>query len=175
MPRRKRRSIFDLFNELFKEVEEELLDFERQFERFTREFAEGRIEVKRPYVYGFRIFIGPDGKPKIEEFGNVKRVGGRPKISEEREPLVDIIEEQNQVIVVAEMPGVEKDKIKVRAVGNTLIIEGSDTDRKYYKEIELPTEVKPETAKATYRNGVLEVRIEKLKKEGKKGIEIKVE
>ena len=106
MSRRRRKSIFDLFNELFREVEEELLDFEKQFERFTRELAEGRVEVKGPYVYGFRIFIGPDGKPKIEEFGNVRRIGGRPRISEEREPLVDVIEEPNQVIVVAEMPGV---------------------------------------------------------------------
>ncbi|OYT47858.1 MAG: heat-shock protein Hsp20 [Desulfurococcales archaeon ex4484_42] len=174
MPKRRRKTIFDLFNEWFNEIFEDLFDFEREIERFLREAPEGRVEVKGPYVYGFRIFIGPDGKPRIEEFGNVRRVRGRPQITEEREPLVDVLEEKDHVIVIAEMPGVEKNKIKVRATERRLIIEGSNTNRRYYKEVELPTDVKPDTAKAAYRNGVLEVRIEKRKKEGK-GIEIKVE
>ncbi|MEM2376484.1 MAG: archaeal heat shock protein Hsp20 [Sulfolobales archaeon] len=170
MSSRRRKSIFDLFDELMRE-------FEKEFEDMFRSFNvdEGGERFLRPYVYGFRITVGPDGKPKVEEFGNVKRVGSRPKIAEEIEPLVDIIEEEEIIKVVAEMPGVEKEKVKVRATEDTLTIQGSDTNKKYYKEVRLPAKVKPETAKAVYRNGVLEVTLEKSEKRGKGGIEVKIE
>lgn len=168
--RRRRKSIFDIFDEFMRE-------FEREFEEMFRTFSgdESSERFYRPYVYGFRITVGPDGKPKIEEFGNVKRIGSRPKIAEEIEPLVDVIEEEDTVKVVAEMPGVEKEKVRVKATEDTLTIQGSDTNRKYHKEVKLPARVKPETAKAVYRNGVLEVVLEKSEKKSKGGIEVKVE
>ena len=170
---RRRRSIFDFFDEIMREFEEEFFEMQREIERLLRE---GRAEVRGPFVYGFRITIGPDGKPIVEEFGNVKREAGRPKISEEREPLVDIFEDDRHVVVVAELPGVDKDKIKVRATERRLIIQASDTNRKYYKEVNLPKAVKPETARASYRNGVLEVKIEKKEVERREeGVEIRVE
>ncbi len=172
--RRRRWSIFDIFDEMMRAIEEEFAAIEEELSRMLRE---GRGEVRGPYVYGFRITIGPDGRPVVEEFGNIRRERGRPRVTEEREPLVDVFEDDKQVIVVAELPGVEKEKIKLRVVdGKKLVIRASDDQRKYYKEVELPAEVKPETAKASYRNGVLEVKLEKVeprKEEG--GVEIKVE
>lgn len=167
--RRKRRSIFDLFDELMREFEEEFEDLLKGFREFSRSELYGG-----PYVYGFRITIGPDGKPKVEEFGNVKRVGSKPKVVEEMEPLVDVIEEDDKIKVVAEMPGVEKEKVSVKATEDTVVIRGSDTNRKYYKEVALPAKVKPETAKATYRNGVLEITLEKADKK-KSGVDVRVE
>ncbi len=178
---RRRRSIFDLFDEFFRDLEEELYRFLRDFEFFGREaieeFREGeKYRVYGPYVYGFRITIGPDGRPQIEEFGNVRRVGGRPTISEEREPLVDVFEEKDDVVVIAELPGVEKDKISLKVTEDQrkLIIRASNEKRKYYKEVELPVPVDPKSAKATYKNGVLEVRLKKARKE-EKSYDIKVE
>ena len=55
-----------------------------------------------------------------------------------------------------------------------MIIRASNSKHKYYKEVELPSEVDPKSAKANYKNGVLEIRLKKIKKE-KKGYEIKVE
>ncbi len=178
--RRRRKSIFDIFEDFMKGFEDMLRskEFEKEIEDMLRSFSadEGGIErFYRPYVYGFRITVGPDGKPKVEEFGNVKRIGSRPKIVEEIEPLVDIIEEEDIVKVIAEMPGVEKEKVKVIATEDTLKIQSSNASRKYYKEVELPVKVKPETAKAVYRNGVLEVVLEKSEKKGKSGIEVKIE
>ncbi len=175
MERRRRRSIFDIINEIFddilRDVDEEFRDLMRKAEEFG-EFKEFKSYGK-PFIYGFRISIGPDGKPKIEEFGNVRRGRLRPVISEEVEPLVDVIEENDTIKVVAEMPGVEKEKIKLKAVGRKLIIRGSNERKTYYKEVELPAEVDMGSAKATYRNGVLEIT---LKKKGKKEeYEIKVE
>jgi len=81
----------------------------------------------------------------------------------------------DKVVVVAEMPGVEKDSINIRIKDNKLIISASNK-KKYYKEIELPPGIKPDKARAKYKNGVLEVVIEKeTPKEEEEGIKIKVE
>ncbi|WP_428724058.1 archaeal heat shock protein Hsp20 [Thermogladius sp.] len=180
--RRRRR----FFEDPFKYIEEMFDEMMEEFERIFREFERAPLDIKElekrgfklygPYVYGFRVTIGPDGKPVIEEFGNVRRVKGRPMITEEREPLVDVFESDDEVTVVCELPGVDKDKISVE-VGEdkkTLIIRASDTNRKYYKEVNLPTEVDPESAKASYKNGILEVKLKKAKVE-KKGFKIKIE
>ncbi|MDK6027777.1 Hsp20/alpha crystallin family protein [Ignisphaera sp. 4213-co] len=172
---RRRRSIFDLFDDLFSELEEELNELERSFRIGLAPLD--KSEFGKPIVYGFRIEIGPDGIPKIYEFGNVKRSGrGRPKVivSEELEPLVDIYEEEDKIRVVLEMPGVDENKIKVEALDDRhIVVEGSNHDRKYKKEIELPTEVDVDSAEAVYKNGVLEIRLKK-KKESKKGKIIRV-
>jgi HSP20 family protein len=179
---RRRRSIFDIFDELVKDLDRELFeefeDLNRRFSEYLRELEEDLSKPgSRGFVYGFRITIGPDGVPRIERFGNVKRSERGPireiRYSEEMEPLVDIYEDAESVTVIAEMPGVEKDKIKVRAVGRKLIIEARN-GRKYYKEVELPAEVDIESAKANYKNGVLEVKLKKLRKE-ETGKEIKIE
>ncbi len=175
---RRRRDIFDIFEDFFKEIEEVERAFLREFEDMLTRTSMVPEKPGQPIVYGFRITIGPDGRPIIEEFGNIRKTRGRPIISEEHEPPVDVFEEDDHVVVIAEIPGVEKDKIDVRATENKLIIKASDTNRKYYKEVELPVEVKPETAKATYKNGILEVRIQKkeVKKEKKEeGVKVKVE
>ncbi|RLG79347.1 MAG: Hsp20/alpha crystallin family protein [Thermoprotei archaeon] len=180
---RKRRRWFDLFDEFLRDIEEEMYRIMREFERSFEEYEKkppselrGERRVIGPYVYGFRITIGPDGKPVVEEFGNVRRFRGRPIISEEREPLVDVFENNDEVTVIAEIPGVEKDKISLQVSEDRrkLIIRASDTNRKYYKEVDLPAEVDPGSARANYKNGVLEVKLKKEKKE-KKGFRIKVE
>lgn len=172
--KRRTRRFFDEFDEFFREIEEE---FEELFkENFEKIEALSSSEKKTPLVYGFRLTIGPDGVPHFEEFGNVKRSGFRPKISEEREPLVDIFESGNILTVVAELPGVEKDKIELKVKDNKLIIKASNGERKYYKEIELPKPVKKDSAKAQYKNGVLEVKFEvEQPSKSEEGEKIKVE
>jgi HSP20 family protein len=171
-----RRRLSDIF--------EEIEDMMREIERMTEAMFEGFMApretqvVRGPIVYGVRITIGPDGKPVIEEFGNVRRRGRRAIIEEAVEPLVDVIDEKDKVTIIAEIPGVDKDKISVRIKDNKLIIKAEDKDRKYYKEVDLPPGIKPETAKAKYRNGILEVTIEKEKKEEEEreeGIRVQVE
>ncbi|MEB3780195.1 MAG: Hsp20/alpha crystallin family protein [Desulfurococcales archaeon] len=171
---RRRRSIFDIFDEILREMEEEMRSIEEEFSRLLRE---GKGKVRGPYYYGVRITIGPDGVPRVEEFGNIKRgVAGKPEIREEIEPLVDVIEHEDEVWVVAELPGVDKDKIKVKAREDKVIIK-AENEKRYYKEVELPAKVKPETAKASYKNGVLEVKLKKKEPERREeeGLDVKVE
>ncbi len=175
---RRRRGIFDLFDYLLEDIERDLRLFEEQFERLMEEaMRSGEVKVERygPYVYGFSITIGPDGRPIIREFGNVRRGIEGAKVEEEFEPLVDVIEEDDQITVVAELPGVSKDKIKVKVSEDYIEIRASNS-KKYYKRIRLPAKVNPETAKAKFNNGVLEVIVEKKEKKKKEGeVEVKIE
>lgn len=183
--RRKRYSPFDeFFEELGEFMREMFEDMEKEFERlrkrgFHEEFKalEEGPRIYGPYVYGFRITIGPDGVPKVEEFGNVRRIGRKPIVSEEREPLVDVFEEKGEVVVIAELPGVDKDKIScvVSEDKKKLTIKASNEERKYYKELDLPAPVDPGSSKATYKNGVLEVRFKKMPSGEGRGYQLKVE
>jgi len=154
---------FEVFDEI---VERIMRDFEEMFRRFEKE---GEI---RPIIRGFSIRIGPDGKPEIKEFGTKPKI--REKGIEERKPLIDIIETDDEVQVIAEMPGVNKEDIDLNATEKTLEIKAEGENKRYYEVVELPCEVIPDSAKARYNNGVLEV-IFKKKHPEKKGKKIKIE
>jgi HSP20 family protein len=173
---RRRRSIFDIFDEFFREFEERFAEIEDEMERaFRKALEEGKSETVGPYIYGIRITIGPDGVPKIEEFGNITRGRrGRPLIKEEMEPLVDVIERGDEVWVVADVPGVPKENIDVKVTERTVTIKAQN-ERKYYKVVELPVEVVPESAKASYKNGVLEIRLKKKSGGEEKGFKVQIE
>jgi len=179
--RRRWRDWTDIFkDDLFRDLDEEFREMEENIADMIEEIR--RMSLKEPkeggpYVYGFSMRIGPEGKPKIEEFGNIPSiVSGRMKISGGREPLVDIIEGDKEISVIAEVPGVRKEDIELEIDENSLKINVDTAERKYHKELELPCEIKPEKVKATYKNGVLEVKMERLKKEKKKKrIRVKVE
>ncbi|MEM0506096.1 MAG: Hsp20/alpha crystallin family protein, partial [Thermosphaera sp.] len=85
---RKRRRPFwwDIERDIERMFEDIMREFEEMFHPMRLRDLEKELEKQgiKPYVYGFRITIGPDGKPVVEEFGNVRRVKGRPIITEER-------------------------------------------------------------------------------------------
>ncbi len=114
-------------------------------------------------VYGFKISTMRGGKPVIETFGNVKETAKGPVVEEVREPIVDVFDEKEHILVIVELPGVSKEKIKVEVNGDILNLSTSDKDRQYAKEILLPHKVNAETIKTSYKNGILEITLEKLK------------
>lgn len=176
---------------LFGDIDEIVRDMEemmnREFKEFTTRLPKDLVRERKlpdgstakelgPFVYGYSMTIGPDGKPQIREFGNIKPSLGsesfgtrRPRldVKEEREPLVDVMSTNNEVKVVVELPGVEKEDIKMYGTERVLTISVDTPQRKYYKEIDLPAPVDPKTAKAAYKNGVLDITLTK-KKEQKK-------
>jgi HSP20 family protein len=117
-------------------------------------------EGTSPFVFGFSMNVGPDGKPIIQRFGNPPTDEG-VEPSSTLEPLVDVVEEDDEIIVVAEVPSVERDEIKVRIKGMSLTIHADNPERPYHKVIELPSKVQKQEAKSAIRNGVLEVRLKK--------------
>jgi HSP20 family protein len=66
--------------------------------------------------------------------------------------------------VIAELPGVTKDEINVEVTDDILNLTASNKDRKYAKEILLPSKVRADSVKTSYKNGMLEITLEKEKK-----------
>jgi HSP20 family protein len=141
----------------------------------------GTVREVGPMVYGYSMTIGPNGVPKIREFGNVKRPSGfgfggfRPQIAGEMEPMTDVVSTDKEVKVTVEMPGVSKDKIKIDAYDSTVEVKSEDPQRKYHKTIDLPLDADVQTAKSKYTNGILEITFEKKKEAKPKGKQIKIE
>lgn len=174
-----RREMERGFEESFKDIETKApKDLIREYET-----PEGdKVREVGPIVYGYSMTIGPDGKPRVREFGNVKspmRSGGAsfntPVITSEREPMSDITTTDKEVKVVIEMPGVSKEKIKINAYDNKVEVTADDAKRKYHEVIEIPSETDIETAKSNYNNGILEITFQKKVQTQPKGKEIKIE
>jgi HSP20 family protein len=174
-PTRKRRGspfgpwgfpdIDEMMKEMQKAFSEQFKDLERELPKsLVRESRTADGDLKKeigPIVYGYSVTIGPDGKPVVREFGNVRRAEGEPwkAIQDKREPLVDVVSSGKEVKVIAELPGVNKDDIKVQVKERSVVISVDKEDRGYYKELELPGLVDPDRARTTYNNGILEVAI----------------
>ena len=186
--------IFRGFDEIRREMERE---FENTFKNIedkapkdlVREYETpggGKVREYGPFIYGYSMTIGPDGKPRVREFGNVRssssslRGGGgsfftKPLISSEREPLADVTTSNTEVKVILEMPGVAKDKVRINAYDNSVEIKSDDPQRKYHEVIDLPQEADIETAKSSYRNGILETTFKKKEQTKPKGKQINIE
>jgi HSP20 family protein len=150
----------------------DLDQIDEMMERFMNEAFDQAKDREGPIFYGFSVSVGPNGKPKIQEFGNVKPGLKGPELQEEIEPLVDVVDSKDSLLVYAELPGVDKKDIQLSVADESLTISVEKEKRRYYKEVYLPTKVKPETAKANYKNGVLEVTFEKAVKHSKKQIKV---
>src|ERR671918_63286 len=190
------------FTDIFRGFDEMRREMEREFENTFKDIEDkapkdlvreyetpggGKAREYGPFVYGYSMTIGPDGKPRVREFGNVRssssssssRSGGgsftRPLISSEREPLADVTTSNTEVKVILEMPGVTKDKIRISAYDNSVEIKSDDPQRKYHEVIDLPPEADIETAKSSYRNGILEITFKKKDQTKPKGKQINIE
>jgi len=131
-----------------------------------------------PIVYGYSFKIGEDGKPVVRKFGNLNTfpssLTSRFSVTEQREPVVDIIKDVDKMKVIAELPGVSKGDLRITANETSLTIESVSGERKYNKKIELPDKIGPSSGKSTYKNGILEVTF-KLKDSKDHGVSINVE
>jgi HSP20 family protein len=116
---------------------------------------------KSPMVWGFSAALGPDGRFQLNPFGNVSAKGETPTVREEREPLVEVMEQEDAIIVVAELPGVAKDDVDLKLEDARVTIHVDTPLRKYAKTIDLPAPVKWKRAKVNYTNGILELRLPK--------------
>jgi HSP20 family protein len=106
-------------------------------------------------------------------------------------PAVDVYEEDDDIMVKAELPGMEKDNIEVNLSGNRLTIKGEKKQEEevkkegYYRSersygsflrtLELPTEVQTDKVKAAFKNGILEIRLPKTEEAKKKETKVKVD
>ncbi len=196
--RRESRGLFDDTTDLFRGFDDMDKEMNRMFNVFNdlsnnapkelaREYQTpdgAKVYEVGPLVYGYSMTIGPDGKPNVREFGNVKTgkdIGqyldmDKSQITDDREHLSDITTTDKEVKVVLEMPGIKKEDIKINAYGEKVEIKTADISaRKYNKIIDLPKSADIETARSTYNNGILEVTFDKKKDIKPNGKKIKIE
>jgi HSP20 family protein len=130
--------------------------------QFTRSGEVGDDKKGVKAVYGFSVRVGGGGKPLIENFGNVKSDrDGSPVVEEAREPMVDVFDETDHLLVVAELPGVAEKEITFEVKGDVLHLSAAHGDRKYQKELLLPCAVDGKGATSSYRHGVFELKLPK--------------
>jgi HSP20 family protein len=167
---------------LFEEMDTEFAEAGDMLNRMFRTVREmgpsSATTAEYSYYYGYQVTVGPDGRPRIREFGNVKPAAkGLVEQSGVRQPLVDNVldEKENTLTITAEMPGVNKEDIKLNVTDQYVTIHAEKGDKKYHADIPVSVNLEESSAKAAYSNGILELKI-RLKEASKpKGKAIKVE
>lgn len=140
-----------------------------EFDRLFDEFKDTDFEklAGETQYFGYSAYVGPDGVPHVETFGNVEELGPKsperleiPDVDGVREPYADVIvdEKKNEVIITAEVPGIDKKDVKLSATEKEIEIRAEAKDHKYYKKVPLETSIDPEKARAKYNNGILEIK-----------------
>jgi HSP20 family protein len=106
-------------------------------------------------------------------------------------PAVDVYEEKDDIVAKAELPGMEKDNLEVNISDHFLTIKGEKKkeeevkEENYYRSeraygsflrtVELPKDIHADKVKASFKNGVLEIRMPKTDEAKKKEIKVKVD
>jgi len=143
------------------------LDFLSDMEKKGEMNSERKGEIELPggkAMYGFSVKMGDTGIPSLEHFGNILRETPEGNVvEEEREPAVDIHEEEDRIEVIAELPGVEQKSITHEIKDDVLILNAGSVGRKYSKEVLLPS--KASVLKTSYKNGIYRLILKKEKKE----------
>ncbi len=151
------KEVKNMFREWRKTEKGFFVDFEKELEEMN-EIIDNMMRTlgKEPQVYGFSMRIGPDGMQHVGQFGNAATC--ERKENTVREPYTSSIidEKNNEFHITSEMPGINKEEIEVNATDNEVIIRAESGGRKYNKSIQTPS-IDPESSKAKYNNGVLEV------------------
>ena len=160
----------DEFNRIFKKMSNSFFNIDDIFEEFkTKGSSQG------PYYYGYTMTVGPDGKPIVKEYGNTK-----PELvsaSNKREPIVDTIVDEKEKLVklIAEMPGVDKSDLKVVVQDKSVNLSAEHGEKKYQVNVPIQYKVDENSAKASYKNGILELIFKLAEDEKPKSTTVEVE
>lgn len=159
---RRRKKKNPWFNDIYDELERlgELID-----DTMNKAFDETyeNSSLKRNRSKGFSIKFSSDGKPRFEEINRRQNWDEEDDV-DGRDPLVDLIDDGENLIILVALPGVDKEAIDLRVTENCLTFSVDGSDFEWYDELKLPAKVNPKLAHASYKNGVLEVKLSKSKK-----------
>src|ERR671937_2235107 len=149
---------------IFEDIDKEFAEAEEMLNRMFRTVREmGPSDISNfPSYYGYQITTGPDGKPRVREFGNIRpSARGLIEQSGVRAPLVDtnLDEKENTLTITAEMPGVTKQDVRVNISEDHVSIHAEKGEKKYHTDIPVNVALDDTSAKATYANGILELKI----------------
>jgi HSP20 family molecular chaperone IbpA len=80
---------------------------------------------------------------------------------QEPQPLIDIFQDNNNIIIIAEIAGFNRETLKISVKDQKLTLSAKTKDRRYYKSLNLPKVVIPNAMHTEYKNGVLEIKLKK--------------
>jgi len=163
---------YDEIDSLFNRMSRSFMNLDEIFDEANKS---GTIQSYGPFYYGYTMTTGPDGTPVVKEYGNVQP--GQLPTSDIREPLVDtLVDEKEKVLtLVAEMPGVEKKDVKVVVEDKTVCIDAEHGKKKYHAKVPIKQKVNKDSAKASYTNGILELKFKLEEPEKPKGKTVEVQ
>lgn len=157
--------------EFFAEFEKEFARMQGMISKIMEDAMKHAESPQReqPFVYGFSMRIGKDGVPHLTPFGSsAGAIPGMPTVEPGddlvREPLSDVIETEDEIAVTVELPGVEKGDVSLHVAEEALTVRVEKGTRRYHKKIRLPDAVVPNSAKATFKNGILDVTLQRTKR-----------
>lgn len=165
----RKRHFGNEFPAFFAEFEKEFARMQGMVDKIMQDALKHAQSPQRgdPFVYGFSMRVGPDGVPKLQPFGSTLAPGpfapGQGQVGvvpEGREPLTDVQEGETEVAVTIELPGVEKEDVNLH-VAEELVTVRVEKGRRYAARIKLPAPVEPASAKATFKNGILDLTLRK--------------
>lgn len=112
------------------------------------------------------ILIGDNSKLEttVNERESLNKMQNRSKVREQHDALIDVFEDNNKVVVVAEAPNIKKEDVELVKTGDFLTIWLSKPQRRNLKTVELPANVNVKEAKINCKNRVLEVALPKIGK-----------
>jgi len=122
---------------------------------------------KKDVAPSFRVFKNenvPLKRWKIPYKYHASRTSGKTRLRDP-EPLIDVIDEKDDVVVIAEFAGFNRENLNVRVDNQRLTLSAEASGRKYYKSLNLPSKVISSTMRLVHRNGVLEIRVKKIVEE----------
>ena len=159
----------DEFDRIFKKMSHSFFNIDDMLEEFKGKESTG------PFYYGYTMTVGPDGKPVVKEYGNVRP--GLLPTSDTREPIVDTIVDENENLVklVAEMPGVEKTDVKIVVQDKIVDLSAEHEEKKYHVKVPIKHKIDENSAKASYKNGILEIVFKLIQEEKSKSKTVEVE
>lgn len=163
--RKRKREQNDPWSDFFKELKR----FEDATEEIVRQAVNASYKRKRVQEpHDLSITTESDEETLSSEYYDMCQKH-YDQFPEDQEPLIDVFEEKEEVVIVTNIPGVEKDDIELKVTRGRLIILVKNFKRKYNKELKIPTKIDNRSIRSSYKNGVLEVH---LRKKGVKNLRI---
>lgn len=156
-------------NPYFDVIQERMKKMQEFVNEKINESAKNRNQINDssgPWIYGWSFSAGNDREPTFKEFGNIPMEHQEQplQITDRPEPFIDVQEEEKEVYVTVEIPGVEKKDIDLSVRNNTLSIDVNHEQRGFHKTIELPASVRENKSEASYNNGILHIVLQKKQK-----------
>jgi len=125
------------------------------FKPFSKTRSRSTLPISGPKNSGSKRTYHTYKIPKMDSENKTK----------EPEPLIDVLDEKDEIIVVAAVAGFRSEDSEIHVKDQRLTLSTATLGRKYYKSLNLPKRVIPSTIRTVYKNGVLEIRLKKVNEE----------